>query len=350
MTALIYHPLCLEHKNPQGHPERSERLSATLKLLEERKIISQLELISTKVASEEIIGLVHDKGYIDNVRDVARSGGGYLDADTFVSPSSYEAAKMAVGGVLAGIDNLMSGKNDNVFCLVRPPGHHATTESGMGFCIFDNLAVGARYAINKHKVSKVLIIDWDAHHGNGIQDIFYRSQEILYISLHQFPHYPGTGGLEEVGEGEGEGYTVNIPLPAGSGDDLYLQAFDKIIMPLAAAFEAQLVMVAAGYDGHFADPLASLNLTTSGYARMTGEILSLAAFSGKKVIVSLEGGYELTALSYSVLATIAQLAGLSDPVDDPFDSVPRSIGLERASEGRKILDLVARHLNKYWEF
>lgn len=349
-VVLIYHPFCLEHKMPQGHPERPERLSATLRLLEENQLISHLQLVAPEEAPEEIIGEVHEGTYVESVQKTAKSGGGYLNPDTYISPNSYRAAKLAAGAVVVGIDNLMIQGRNRAFCLVRPPGHHATAGLGMGFCLFNNLAVGARYAKRKYDISKILIVDWDAHHGNGLQDIFYDSSDVLYVSLHQYPLYPGTGSIEEVGRREGEGYTVNIPLPAGSGDELFLQAFAKIILPLAVEFEPQLIMVAAGYDGHFADPLASLNLTALGYARMTEEILSLASMSGNKVIISLEGGYDLTALSYSVLATINQLVGIKEEIADPFGGFTGSAGPSQASEVNKALDAIAENLGRYWKF
>lgn len=345
-TILIYHPFYLEHANPQGHPEQSERLSVTYQLLKESRLLSNLKLISPFEAAEEIICMVHDSQYVNSVKEVAELGGGYIDADTIISPSSFKAAALAVGGVLSAVDNLCSGENLRAFCLLRPPGHHATAQVGMGFCIFNNLAVGAKYAFDKYKISRILIIDWDAHHGNGIQDIFYDSPHVLYVSLHQYPLYPGTGEIAEVGQGKGEGYTVNIPLPAGSGDEIYLEVFLRIIAPVAFQFKPELIMVAAGYDGHFADPLASLKLTTSGYARMTKEVLSLASSSGGKVIFSLEGGYNLEALSYSILVTLSELAGIEREVSDPFGA-PKNV--LQIADGRKNLDLVIENLSSYWD-
>jgi len=344
---LIYHPFYLEHSNPQGHPEQSRRLSASYELLKKESLLSKLRKIAPSEAAEEIICGVHSGQYVKQVKEIAESGGGYIDADTFVSPASYRAARLAVGGVLSAVDNVLGGESRRAFCLLRPPGHHATAQIGMGFCIFNNLAVGAKYALEKYRISRILIVDWDAHHGNGIQDIFYDSPNVLYISLHQYPLYPGTGALDEVGRGEGQGHNVNIPLPAGSGDEIFREAFLRIITPIASQFKPQLVMVAAGYDGHFADPLASLALTDAGYARMTKEILSLAVSSGGRVVFSLEGGYELDALSRSILATIDKLVTVrNDEGPESSDVFKEAV---QVAHGRRILDLAIERLSGYWD-
>ncbi len=348
-TALVYHPLCLEHNNPAGHPERPERLTATLKLLDENKMMPRLHLTMPKEASEETIARIHHEHYIEAVKETAKAGGGYIDADTYISRDSYRAARLAAGAVVAAIDRFADAGLTNAFCLVRPPGHHATADTGMGFCLFNNLAIGVEYAKSKYGVGNILIVDWDAHHGNGLQDIFYARSDVLYISLHQSPHYPGTGHLDEIGIEEGEGYTINIPLPAGSGDAVFNQAFGRIIAPVATQFKPQFIMLAAGYDGHFADPLASLNLTTQGYARMSEEIVSLASSIGCMVIASLEGGYDLTALSHSVLATLSRMANIEADLADPFEAPARPSTREQVSQTDRLFDQISENLSSYWE-
>lgn len=345
-VGLIYDPVYLEHRNPPGHPECSDRLTVTYKLLQSNSIFSRLKLISPYEAPPDLISAVHDDQYVDYVQEVAGDSGGYIDGDTYISSDSYRVARFAAGAIVAAIDNVMSEETNSIFCLVRPPGHHAEAKFGMGFCIFNNLAVGAQYALDKYGISRILIIDWDAHHGNGIQDIFYDSPQVLYISLHQHPLYPGTGSLTEIGRAGGEGYTINIPLPPGSGNDIYLEAFNKIIVPVARKFNPELIMIAAGYDGHFADPLTMLNLSTSGYARMTEEILSLMDPSKRRIIYSLEGGYNLEALSHSVLATISTLAGDNKEISDPFGN-PQS----RASfaNEKKTINTIIRQVCNFWK-
>jgi len=345
-VGLIYDPVFLEHKNPPGHPECSDRLTVTHKLLQSSSVFSRLKLISPCKAPVNLISAVHDDQYIDYVQEVADSGGGYIDGDTYISPDSYRAARLAAGAVTAAIDSIMGEETKSIFCLVRPPGHHAEAKVGMGFCIFNNLAVGAQYALDKYGISKILIIDWDAHHGNGIQDIFYDSPQVLYISLHQHPLYPGTGALTEIGRAGGEGYNVNIPLPPGSGNAIFLEAFKKIVVPVAKGFNPELILVAAGYDSHFADPLTMLNLSTSGYVRMTEEIFSLMDTSNRKIIFSLEGGYNLEALSYSVLMTINTLAGDTEEISDPFGYPKSGVSFE---EKKKTIAAAIHQIGNFWE-
>lgn len=344
--ALLYDPVYLEHLNPPGHPECSDRLTVTYKLLKSSPIFPKLKLISPCEVTADLISAVHDGQYVDYVQEIADSGGGYIDSDTYISPDSYRAARFAAGAIVSAVDNVMNEETNCVFCLVRPPGHHAEAKTGMGFCIFNNLAVGAQYALEKYGLSKVLIIDWDAHHGNGIQDIFYNSQQVLYVSLHQYPLYPGTGALTEIGRSGGKGYTANIPLPPGSGNNIYLEAFSKIIGPMARQFNPEIIMIAAGYDGHFADPLTMLDLSTSGYIGMTEQILSLMEHSKRKIIFSLEGGYNLEALSYSVLATICALTGNSESISDPFGDPGSGVSFP---EGKKAIDIAARQISNFWE-
>ncbi|HDP70404.1 MAG TPA: histone deacetylase [Actinobacteria bacterium] len=343
-TALIYDSIYLKHITGFGHPEKPERLTITLSMLEEAGILPKLVRIKPRKASSNDLSTVHPISYIEKVKNLSANGGGFLDSDTVVSKDSYEAALFAAGAVVTAVDGLLKKEIDNAFCLVRPPGHHATASRGMGFCIFNNLAAGARHAQSRG-LSRILILDWDVHHGNGIQDIFYADSEVLYISLHQYPHYPGSGYLDQVGEGKGKGFTVNFPLKEGAGDELYLKIFDEFITPIISQFEPELIMVAAGYDGHFADPLATLNLTVSGYAKLTKRVVDIAKdICGGKLVVSLEGGYELKALSYAVASTLSEMGNLGLQIEDPYGS-PTTPGQMDAG----IIDKIKKVQKEFWK-
>ena len=345
-TTVFYDPIYLEHDNGQGHPERPERLLTTMQLLEEVGLSDKVSIISPRDASVEEIGLVHPRRYIAKVKSVAESGGGWLDPDTHVGVRSYDAALKSTGALLEGLERMFSGDIDNAFCMVRPPGHHATAERGMGFCLFNNNAVAARYAMEKFGVSRVFILDWDAHHGNGLQDIFYDDNKVLYISLHQYPHYPGTGGAGEVGIGAGEGYTVNFPLPARSGEEIYLAAFDQIIMPIARQYEPELVLISAGYDGHFSDLLCSMLLRGSSYAEMTSRLKGLAEeFCGGKMMAALEGGYNLGGIAVSMADTIAVMAGEDIRVEE--DTGGDTI-FPSSRRGMEIVESTRETFSSYW--
>ncbi|MDP3013688.1 MAG: histone deacetylase, partial [Candidatus Subteraquimicrobiales bacterium] len=227
-SALFYHPLFLEHLTGFGHPEKPERLIAILDCLKGKEIFSEVKLLEPEPAYFEELSKVHPAYYLNYLEERVEEGG-YLDADTVVSLKSFRVACLAAGAVIRAIDKILDGEIKNAFCLVRPPGHHALSEQAMGFCLLNNLAVGARYALEERNSKKILIFDWDAHHGNGLQDIFYADSSVLYISLHQMPLYPGTGHFDEVGEGKGKGFTVNVPLPAGSGDNLYIYILKELI-------------------------------------------------------------------------------------------------------------------------
>ncbi len=314
---MLYDPIYLKHITGFEHPERPERLSVTLSILEEKNILSKLIKIRPQKASPEDIALVHAVSYLKEVEGLASEGGGHLDSDTVLSSDSYEAASFAAGAVMTAVDRVLDGAANNAFCLLRPPGHHAISQKGMGFCLFNNIAVGVKHAQNRG-VSRVLVLDWDAHHGNGIQEIFYDDSSVLYMSLHQYPFYPGSGYLDQVGVGKGKGFTVNFPVREGSGDELYLKIFEDLIAPIASQFKPEIIVIAAGYDGHFADPLTGLNLTVSGFSKLTKEVLNLAEeICDGKLLISLEGGYELKALSYSVAATLNEMGNLGLNIKDP---------------------------------
>jgi acetoin utilization deacetylase AcuC-like enzyme len=314
---IYFDPIFEEHKTGYGHPERPERLPVAMKALSEAGVLDKVRVVSPRDATVQEIELVHGGRYIEHVRDVAEAGGGNLDMDTAVSKDSYRAALRAAGALLDSVDFCLQGEARRTFCMVRPPGHHALPSRGMGFCIFNNIAVGARYAMSRKGIKRVLIVDWDAHQGNGTQEIFYEDPDVMYVSLHQYPHYPGTGWIDETGKGKGEGYTINLPFPAGTGEEHYLAAFDRVVLPAARRFEPGLVMVSAGYDSHVGDLLCSMRLTDTSYRKMTDMLVAFAdeCCSGR-LIATLEGGYNLNAQARSIVQTVAGLAALDIPGKD----------------------------------
>jgi len=319
-TGYVFHPLYLEHNIP-GHPERKERLQRVMGSLESSGTLARLISIEATPLALELLSTMHDLNYIKRVERVAESGGGMLDPDTYLNAYSYEAALMAAGGLINALEAVLSRWVDNAFALVRPPGHHALRDQGMGFCLFNNVALAAQYAIEKCGLTRILIVDFDVHHGNGTQDAFYERDDVLYFSTHQYPHYPGTGHWKEKGKGRGEGYTVNVPLPYGVGDEGYAQAFEEILQPLARRYKPDLILVSAGYDAHWADPLAGMRLSTAGFYRLITILLSLAEeLCQGRLVLTLEGGYDLDALSHSVLATFAALR--REEVEDPLGPAP----------------------------
>jgi acetoin utilization deacetylase AcuC-like enzyme len=268
--------------------------------LEEKNLLNQFYFLPKRFATQKEIGLVHHSSYIEYVQKIAQKGGGYLDGDTPVSEASYEAATLAVGSGLEAIDHILKGEIESAILLVRPPGHHSLKSRGMGFCLFNNIAIAARYGL-QNGFKKIAIIDWDVHHGNGTQDEFYKEKEVLFISIHQFPFYPGTGAIDEIGEGEGEGYTLNIPMPRGSSDADYKKVFENKILPKLIEYEPEIILISAGFDAHKLDPLGGIELSTSMYEWMTEKILQIAKECCKgKILSFLEGGYSLEAIAESV--------------------------------------------------
>jgi len=320
--ALVYDPVFLEHATG-GHPESSERLQAILRLLQERGEYSRLRQLTPRAATLEELMAVHGTDHILRVERVAACGGGWLDGDTVVSPGSYRAAVVAAGAGITGVHAVLGGQAASALCLVRPPGHHARPGRGMGFCLFNNVAIAARYAQARHGLKRILIVDFDAHHGNGTQEAFYRDPGVLYFSTHQFPYYPGTGDADEIGEGEGEGLTINMPFGAGASEDEVLEVYRGALVTAARRFKPQLILVSAGYDAHWADPLTSLGMSVAGFGQLVAILRSLAVeLCGGRIVLTLEGGYNLEALSYGVLATLHSLCG-AESWEDPLGPEPR---------------------------
>ncbi|MDA1190902.1 MAG: histone deacetylase [Candidatus Poribacteria bacterium] len=307
-TAFISHPDYLDHDTGFGHPERPARLEAIHARLDQSEINRSLVRLEPRSATTDEIGFAHTDEHIDSIRRIAESGGGRVDYDTAVSAKSYDIALLSAGAVLRAVDAVADGETDNAFACVRPPGHHATPNRAMGFCLFNNVAVAARYAQRVKGLERVLIIDWDVHHGNGTQDVFYGDGSVFYFSIHQHPLYPGTGMAHEVGEGGGNGATLNIPVPAGSNDDDYVEAFEQRLIPAATAFNPDLVIVSAGFDAHEKDPLASVYVTTEGFGRLTDLVMRLADdCCGGRLVSALEGGYSLEGVSESVVKHLEHL-------------------------------------------
>lgn len=309
-VALVYSPLYLLHNKGIEHPESPQRLAGLVKRLQNSSFANELEWLDPREVEEDSLLKVHSKSYVNVVRLLAFMGGGWLDEDTFVSARSFDIALLAVGGAIRAIEYAWK-TGQHSFALIRPPGHHASYDKGAGFCLFNNIACAIRYAQEHLGLRKVLIVDWDLHHGNGTQDIFYKDSSVLYFSLHQYPWYPGTGKVEEIGEGEGRGYTVNVPLPAGCGDEEYISVFEEVLRPLARRFAPDLMAVSAGFDAHFADPLGGMLVSPYGYAMMTRILKELnEELCEGGIFLVLEGGYNLDGLLASVQAVIGELLGV----------------------------------------
>ncbi len=307
-TAVLWSDAFLGH-DTGDHPENPGRLRATHAELRRLDLLAGRPEVAFGEATDEQLGRVHHDGYLARLRTLSEGGGGSLDLDTVVRPDSPAVARLASGAVIAATDAVLGGAVPRAFVLVRPPGHHATRGRGMGFCLYNHVAVAAAHA-RADGVARVAILDWDVHHGNGTQDIFYDDPAVLYASLHQHPAYPGTGAATETGAGAGVGTTVNVPLPWGTGDDAYLAAFDTHVLPRLRAFRPDLVLVSAGFDAHREDPLAGLTLTEAAFAALAARIMAVAAESAAgRLVAVLEGGYHPHALARSVVATLGVFDG-----------------------------------------
>ena len=305
MTTRLYsHPIYLEHLTPPGHPERPDRLRAVARVLED-EAFSKLDRIEAPLGDEATILYAHPEEFVEKVRrSIPEEGIVRVDADTSVSPKSWQAALTAIGAANAAVDDVFSGAADNVFVASRPPGHHAEKVTAMGFCLFNNAAIAARYAQLHHGAERVAIVDWDVHHGNGTQDIFWDDPSVLYCSTHQMPLYPGTGARNETGAGN----IVNAPLAPRTGSDTFRDAFLSRVLPAIDDFRPDLVIISAGFDAHHRDPLAEINLTEEDFDWATGQLMGRATqFSNNRVVSLLEGGYDLQGLAFSVGAHVKRL-------------------------------------------
>jgi len=315
-TAVVIDERYEEHQTGHGHPERAERVAVLRDLIESVSGTGLIRL-EPRPATPDELALVHAEEHLKLVAGTAGGGPQAFDADTPVSSRSYETALLASGGLLALVEEIMAGGADNGFALVRPPGHHAEADRAMGFCLFNNVAIAARSLRERHGLDRVLIVDWDVHHGNGTQHSFADDRGVLYVSTHQYPFYPGTGGVDEVGLGEAEGFTLNVPLPAGCGDGEFLDAFVRVIDPVCRQFEPQFVLVSAGFDAHLRDPLAGMRVSEEGFGCLARVLLRIAAeHSGGRFAAVLEGGYDLDALRGSVARVLDEMEGerLAEPL------------------------------------
>jgi acetoin utilization deacetylase AcuC-like enzyme len=304
-SVFLEHPSSRAH-DTGAHPEQPARMAAIERELSERGWVGY-ERVQSPAVQESDLTAVHPRSYVETIERLCARGGGYLDADTVTSEGSFAAALHAAGGAVALVDLLLDGEATSVFSAHRPPGHHALPTRAMGFCLFNNVAIAATHALRSRGVERVMIFDWDVHHGNGTNDIFHASDEVLFVSIHESPLYPGTGPAADVGIGDGSGYTVNLPVSAGADDALYRSLVDHVVVPLAAAFEPELVLISAGYDAHRDDPLATCNLSEEGFAQMTRSMRRCCEGLGAPLGAVLEGGYAPGALARSVAATLEEL-------------------------------------------
>jgi acetoin utilization deacetylase AcuC-like enzyme len=303
-TAYLYDHVYMQHKTGWGHPEKPDRLKSINESLKAAAYYKDLVMIRPSMPDMKHIEAIHSTSYIQRVKkEIEDDGISYLDSmDTGVCGDSYDVALKAVGGSLTMCDAIMEGKAKNGFCAIRPPGHHAEWDYAAGFCIFNNIAISARYLQSEYGITRIAIVDWDAHHGNGTQHSFESDRSVLYISLHQYPHYPGTGSPSENGSGPSKGYTLNIPMRAGSGDNEYTLAFQDQIVPALHEFRPDVLLISAGFDAHRRDPLSSIMLSSETYGMFTKMLMSVAeAYSQGRVIAFLEGGYDLSSLAESVM-------------------------------------------------
>lgn len=336
-TGLVIDTRYQDHQPGPQHPERPARISSLLRAVESYRRPG-LTSVSPRLASEAEIGLIHDTAHIGRVAATAGQTGFAFDADTQVSALSYDTARLATGGLLAILDAVMDGEVDNGFGLVRPPGHHAERNRAMGFCLFNSAAIGAQYLRERFGLSRVLLMDWDLHHGNGSQHSFYDEPGVLYASTHQYPYYPGTGAAGDVGQGAGAGYTVNLPIPTGWGDAEYQHLFETVLDPICRQFDPQFVLISAGFDAHVRDPLGGLRMTESGFGALARVLLRIARdHAGGRCAALLEGGYDLTGLEKSTLRVLDEMGG--EQLDTPLPEI----------DSRPLLPQVVTVQRSYWE-
>ncbi len=342
-TGIVLDPRFLDHRPTHPHPENPDRLAAVTRRLQASGLLARAILVQPRPATIAEILLNHHEGLLARIEKTSHHASDQIDADTYTCARSYEIALLAAGGVLELLDRVMGGDLDNGFALVRPPGHHAEAARAMGFCLFNNVAIAATYARVKHGLTRVLAIDWDVHHGNGTQGSFWRTPEVLYFSSHRYPFYPGTGDVRETGEGDGRGFTVNVPMRGGMGDGEIVAAFRRILVPVADAYEPELVLVSAGFDAHRLDPLGGLGVTAEGFAELARIVRGIAdRHAGGRLVLALEGGYSYEGLAESVEAVTGVLMEDPAPARGPGGVADTPLGIELA-------EYVRRAQRDYWK-
>ena len=347
-TGLVFHEDYLKHDPGPGHPESPERLRRTFQVLADTRLIAKPNIVVLKPrpASDDGLALVHTREYIETVESLSRCGGA-ITADTPVPEGTYEIAKLSAGGSILAGEAVVKGDVNNAFALIRPPGHHSGRNYGGGFCYFNNIAIMVRYLHEKYHLKRFMILDWDVHHGNGTQDIFYEDPTVLYFSTHQMPLYPGTGYLDEIGDGEGKGYNVNVPLPPGTSGANYVYILDELFTPLAEAFKPEVIAISAGQDAYFNDPIANLNFTVHTYADITRKVMNIAQnICGGRIAMVLEGGYHLEAVPRAIAGIVATLAEIQGyEITEPMKPPQQTLGREVRSRVEKIKSILA----EYWD-
>ena len=335
-VGFVNHDSSLQHANHPGHPEDASRVRAIIDHLRTTQMMDRLDVHEPQAAGRELIELAHEPALVDLLEELDEQGGGRIDLDTSMGPGSLEATMRASQGTVDAVGKVLDRTWSSAFVCMRPPGHHARPRIPMGFCLTNHVAIAARWAITKRDLERVVIIDWDAHHGNGTQEIFWSDPSVLYVSLHQYPWYPGSGDAAERGDGDGLGYTLNVPLPSATAEDVYERAFEELIEPAVADFDPELVLVSAGYDAHERDPLCMMRLRAGAFHRFARRV---AGWDAHGPVCVLEGGYDLEGLAWSAGATIEALLGSDEPSRIPevelaqAASPPESVrALERAAE------------------
>ena len=340
-TVYVTHHRYKDHDmSGYQHPEHSGRIIAVWNTLKEAKLIDRMNIITPSMVTDEAILRVHTQEHLDTLTWISGQEKMVMyDSDTYALPESAEIARLSAGGVIEAIDAVCKGEADNALAAVRPPGHHATPTRAMGFCILSNIAIGTRHAQAVHSIKKVMIVDYDVHHGNGTQDVFYTDDSVLFVSTHQYPFYPGTGALKDIGDGRSKGTTLNIPLRAGYGDDTYARLYTDVLWPAAKRFQPDLILVSAGFDAHHVDPLAMMRLTHTGYTHLTRELLHMAKeLCDGKIVFVMEGGYDLKALGHG-MRNVAHVLLSDDEISDPYGDAPDS----EPDNGELVEDLQSLH-------
>jgi len=345
-TGVVKDKRYLKHSAGYSHPESPARLAAIYEMLDNPNMSWKIKEIAPREATLEEVASVHTGPYVDCIAETAGKECVWLDPDTATSPETFYIAKLASGGVLNAIDSVISKEVDNAFAFIRPPGHHAERNAAAGFCIFNNVAIGAMHAILKHGIKKVLIVDWDLHHGNGTQHIFYDDPRVLYFSTHQYPYYPGTGAINEIGVDKGKGYTINVPLERGAGDDAFVKIFRRVLWPVALEFKPELVILSAGFDIYFKDPLGGMRVTPEGFAALIRIVLNIAQRCCQDRLVGvLEGGYHLQGLTQSVKKVLEEMLDESHIPEEELAALEQ----KENETADRLIRQVAAVLKPYWK-